>query len=235
MDPKEKIEKSSEFYNKSFLGIDYRLAEFGFATLKPFFKGKLALEIGPASGYMTKQLVHEFETVHVLEPSAQLLAQVPDHKNLVKIQSTIEEHQSNTTYDTIVMSHVLEHIQDPVFALKKIYKLLAPDGVFLVAVPNAKSIHRLVAVKMGMLESEYELNQRDFDLGHYRVYDRATLEQHVKEAGFKILKSGGYFLKPVTNGQIENHWTEDMIEGFYKVGDLFPENCAEIFVVCQRK
>jgi hypothetical protein len=132
------------------------------------------------------------------------------------------------------MSHVLEHIKDTALVLGKIYNWLQDDGVFLVSVPNAKSIHRLVAVQMGLLNSEYELNDRDHELGHYRVYDLELLKEDVIKAGFKVIESGGYFFKPVTNGQIENNWTPDMIEGFYKVGNLFQENCAEIYVVCKK-
>jgi 2-polyprenyl-3-methyl-5-hydroxy-6-metoxy-1,4-benzoquinol methylase len=132
------------------------------------------------------------------------------------------------------MSHVLEHIADPIFILKKIFGWLKPGAVLLVSVPNAKSLHRLVAVQMGLLKSEYELNTRDVELGHYRVYDKPLLMEHAQKAGFKILESGGYFLKPVSNGQIESNWNQEMINGFYKVGKYFQENCAEIFVVCTR-
>ncbi|MBK8521168.1 MAG: class I SAM-dependent methyltransferase [Chitinophagaceae bacterium] len=105
-----------------------------------------------------------------------------------------EEFETSRKYDTIIMSHVLEHIENPALVLKKIYNWLADDGVFLVSVPNAKSIHRMVAVQMGLLKSEYELNARDNELGHFRVYDMNILKAQMKDAGFKIQESGGYFL-----------------------------------------
>ncbi len=233
-DIKDKIQQSSDFYNKSFLNFDFKLADYGFQTLKPFFKGKQALEIGPATGYMTKNLVNEFDSLHVLEASENLLKQIPEYPNVIKINSLLEEFTTDLKFDTIVMSHVLEHISNPTIALDKIYNLLDSDGVFLVAVPNAKSIHRIVAVQMGLLKSEYELNQRDHELGHYRVYDMAMLEAEVQKVGFKILHKGGYFLKPLANSQIEKYWTSEMIDGFYKVGFSFPEICAEIFLICKK-
>jgi hypothetical protein len=87
---------------------------------------------------------------------------------------------------------------------------------------------------MGMLASEYELNQRDIELGHYRVYDSAKLVDHLNDAGFNILEIGGYFLKPLSNGQIEKNWNQDMINGFFKVGKFFQENCAELFAVATK-
>ena len=95
----------------------------------------------------------------------------------------------------------MEHISDPVLVLKKVSNWLKNDGVFCVAVPNAKSLHRLIAREMGILKSEYDLNQRDHELGHYRVYDLTKLKEHVVQAGFNIIDSGGYFLKPLSNSQ----------------------------------
>jgi 2-polyprenyl-3-methyl-5-hydroxy-6-metoxy-1,4-benzoquinol methylase len=129
---------------------------------------------------------------------------------------------------------VLEHIEDPVMVLSKIYNWLSDEGVLLVSVPNAKSIHRMVAVEMGLLKNEYELNERDHELGHYRVYDMSLLKKHLQDAGFSVVETGGVFLKPLSNGQIEKNWTAEMIEGFYKAGKYFPESCAEIFVVCTK-
>ena len=229
----DKINKSASFYNK-YLKLDYQLAEFGFEKIEPFIQGSLGLEIGPSNGYMTKSLVKKFKTLHLVEGSEYLLKQIPDYPNVVKFHSMLEDYESEVPYDTIIMSHVLEHTAHPEIVLKKIYGLLKPDGVFIVSVPNAKSIHRLVAVQMGLLSNEYELNQRDHELGHYRVYDLKILRSQLSHAGFKVETSGGYFLKPLSNGQIEEYWSQEMIQGFNKVGEQFQEFCAEIFAVCKR-
>ena len=101
------------------------------------------------------------------------------------------------------MNHVLEHIEFPHLLLNDIYSWLSDDGICIIGVPNAKSFHRLAAVKMGLLNSEYDLNQRDIELGHYRVYDLELLKSQVNLAGFKILEEGGVFLKFLSNIQIE--------------------------------
>ena len=183
---------------------------------------------------MTKFLVNEFETLHLVDGSEPLLKQNPDYPNVTKSHSLFEDFETSVKYDSIIMSHVLEHIEDPVSVLKKIYNWLTDDGVFLLSVPNAKSIHRMVAVEMGMLHTIYEFNSRDHELGHCRVYDMDALKGHMEKAGFKLQESGGIFLKPVSNGQIDNNWTPEMINGFYKAGKFFPENCAEIFVICSK-
>lgn len=230
---KKKIEGSAGFYKDSFLNFDYQLAEFNFRSLQPYFKGDLALELGPAVGQMTKKLLPEFKKLHILEGSKELLDGIPSHNNLVKHHALFEEFEPADKYDTIVMGHVLEHIKDPVEVCKRIRTWLKKDGVLLVSVPNALSIHRLAAKEMGMLSSEYELNARDHELGHYRVYDMDLLQGDLKNAGFTIHDSGGVFFKPVSNGQIEANWGPEMIEGFFQLGKQFPRNCADIFVVCR--
>jgi hypothetical protein len=43
----------------------------------------------------------------------------------------------------------------------------------------------------------------------------------------------GVFFKPLSNEQIQYHWTEEMIQGFYAVGKDFPDQAAEMYAVCR--
>ncbi|MEN9441381.1 MAG: hypothetical protein RLZ33_1458 [Bacteroidota bacterium] len=233
-DFKKKVLGSSNFYNESFLNFDFKLTEFNYLSLKPFFKGDLALELGPAIGQMTSYLVKDFDSIHLVEGALDLLNQIPDYDNVVKHHSYFEEFTTDLTFDTIVMSHVLEHIEKPIELLQHISNWMSDDSVFIISVPNAKSIHRLVAVEMGLLKSEYDLNQRDHELGHYRVYDIDSLKQDVSKSGLKVINEGGIFFKPLSNGQIEQNWDDSMINGFYNLGKKFPEYCAEIYVICSK-
>ncbi|GIV35623.1 MAG: hypothetical protein KatS3mg032_0002 [Cyclobacteriaceae bacterium] len=144
----KKIDASASFYD-SFLNVDYRLTDYCLQTITPYFTGSHCLEIGPANGMMTTQLVKLFRQVDVAEASETLLNKIPAHPNLRKYHTRIENFNPGYRYDTIIMSHVLEHIKEPVVALSSVKNLLLPDGRFIVSVPNAKSIHRLVAVKNG--------------------------------------------------------------------------------------
>lgn len=222
------------FYADKILQIDYQLTHFCYLAAKPFFKGKNCLELGPSSGYMTKNLIQDFERVVAVEGAADLVAKIPDASNLVKVCSLFEEFNTGEKFDTIVFNHVLEHIADPVPLLKRISGWLAPGGHFIVGVPNARSFHRMVAVKMGLLESIYTLNERDHQLGHQRVYDMDLLKDHITQGGFSIAHETGIFLKFLANGQIEQWFSQDMIQAFYELGKDYPELCAEIMVVATK-
>lgn len=224
-------EKYSEFYTESKLGFDLIMVEKGFELYRNYFTGSRCLELGPATGYMTRQLVNCFESVTAVEGSESLYSQIPDWKNLTKVNCLFEEFQPNGVFDTIMMNHVLEHIQEPVGMLKVIKNWLAPGGRFIIGVPNALSFHRLAAVEMGLLNHPNSLNERDVELGHYRVYDLALLRSHVMEAGWSIHHEGGIFLKFLPNYMIEKFLDSELLNAYFKIAEPFKENCAEIYIV----
>jgi len=162
------------------------------------------------------------------------LSKIPNSDNLTKIHCLFEEFEPEQPFDTIILEHVLEHVDDPVGLLMRVKEWLAHDGKLFLGVPNGNSIHRLVAVKMEMLENSCQLNSRDHALGHRRVYTPETFREDIERSGLNILEMGGVYFKPLSNGQIQDNWTEEMIEGFFKLGKDFPDIAAEIYTVCQR-
>jgi hypothetical protein len=42
---------------------------------------------------------------------------------------------------------------------------------------------------------------------------------------------GGYWLKPLSNAQLEAHWTPEMLEAYMQVGERYPDIAAEIYVI----
>lgn len=207
------------------------MSRYGYLQFMAYFKGKTCLELGPATGYMTQYLLNDFEELTAVEGSLNLLEQIPDHNKLIKVHSLFEQFEPPKKYDTIIMSHVLEHIEHPVALLKRISQWMHKDSVFILGVPNAKSFHRLAAVQMGMLKTEYEMNDRDKALGHYRVYDMQKLMTDATAANLKIKDSGGILLKFLSNNQIEKMLNDDILDAYFKLGNSFKENSAEIFLI----
>ena len=230
-----RVDQAASWYTDRQLDFDRRLVGFRFRTMLPHVKGSRCLELGTGDGVMTAMLADHFDHLTVVEGSRRLLDVIPDRPNLTKVHSLFEEYHPEQRFDAVIMEHVLEHVEDPVGILKLATPWLSDDGVIVVGVPNAHSFHRLVAVKMGLLGSVYELNARDHEVGHRRVYDWTTLRADVEAAGLEVAHIDGVFFKPLSNGQIDQNWTEDMIEGFYQLGMDFPQNAAEITAICRRR
>lgn len=238
---KEHVEESEQqrlihkanWYLEEQLDFDKRLIRFRYQTLEAHLRGPHGLELGPAEGQMTQFLLAHFQRLVIVDGAQHLLDCIPDAANLVKVAALFEEFEPDRRFDTIVMEHILEHVEQPVALLKRAKTWLQPHGKILLGVPNGHSIHRLVAAKMGLLEEPCSLNARDHALGHRRVYTTATFKADLEKADLRILELGGVFFKPLSNQQIQDHWSDEMIEGFYELGKDFPEQAAELYAVCQ--
>ena len=233
MDENSRVVTVSDWYLQEQLDFDKRLIGFRYKTLKKFLVGPEGLELGPAEGQMTQFLIDDFVRLTLVEGASQLLEYIPDYPNILKINSLFEDFEPDQTYNTIIMEHILEHVDNPVELMNRAKKWLAPEGRLLIGVPNGNSIHRLVAVKMGLLSHQCELNPRDLAQGHRRVYNRETFVTDILSAGLSVVELGGVFFKPLSNQQIQDHWTEPMIQGFFELGKDFQEYAADLYAVCE--
>lgn len=201
-----------------------------------FWQGHSVLELGPAEGIATAYLVERFPEVTCVDGSPTFASALQEkYPNATVVTSLFENYQPAKLFENIVLGHVLEHVENPVELLSRVREWITPTGRIFAAVPNCHSIHRQMAVEMGILPSEDALNSTDIHHGHRRVYSRQQLLEHFRLAGLKILVSGGYWLKPISNGQIDAQWTQEMISAAMKVGELYPDISAEIYVVASKK
>lgn len=228
----KRINSLSKWYVEEELDFERRLIAYAYRTLKPYFCGTDCLELGASHGQMTRFLVQDFERVTAVDGASELLDLIPNYPNLTKVTALFEDFNPESQFDTIILAHVLEHVAHPVALLRRAKHWLSPEGRLLLVVPNGHSFHRLVGVKMGYLSDPCELNERDYALGHRRVYTPVTFREDVEKSGLRIEEMGGIFFKPVTNKQIQDTWTEQMMDGFYELGKDYPNNAAEIYAVC---
>ena len=84
---------------------------------------------------------------------------------------------------------------------------------------------------MGILETEHSLNPTDLHHGHRRVYDPETFRAEFRAAGLTVDVTGGYWLKPLSNSQMESAWTAEMIDAFMRLGERYPDIAAEIYAI----
>lgn len=219
------------------LGFNGILMDYRYREMKPFIsKGAHILELGPAEGHMTRLLRKLSRNITVVDGSRVFLDILHERYPEVKIiHALFEDADPGGTYDVIMMPHILEHVQDPVVLLKKYKQHLKDSGRLIISVPNAFSLNRLLGVEMGILHDPHELDEGDISIGHRRVYDPDLLAGDVRKAGLKIHHQGGVFLKLLSNAQMENNFTDEQIEGMYKLGRLFPRNCTELLCVCGKE
>lgn len=213
-------------------GLNSTTIEYSFRVFSRHFVPGTCLELGPAEGLMTARLQDVFDDLTVVDASRQFCASLRERYPFITVvQALFEEYRPERMFDNVVLGHVLEHVIDPVAILEAVRTWMTPSGRLLAAVPNAHSIHRQLAVVMGLLDAECTLNESDARMGHRRVYTLTGLRDDVRAAGFAIQVDGGYWLKPVSNAQIERDWTREMIAAAMQVGERTPDIAGEIYVV----
>lgn len=199
------------------------------------WRGRACLELGPAEGLMTELLIRSFKDVTVVDGSelfcAELRSKFPDAH---VVCSLFEEYVPESQFDTVVLGHVLEHVEDPRALLRSAARWLTPGGVICAAVPNARSVHRQAAVLLGMLPEEHALNATDRHHGHRRVYDPESFRHDFLAAGLGIRVFGGFWLKPLSNAQIDAQWSAEVLDAYMQIGERYPDVAAEIYVIAGR-
>jgi len=98
-------------------------------------KGNL-LDVGAGTGDFLVEAKKNGWTITGIEPSSKAKA-----ISISKGITFADDLQSITTHsqDVITMWHVLEHVPDVENEIKELKRILKPDGVLIVAVPNYKS------------------------------------------------------------------------------------------------
>ena len=113
--------------------------------------------------------------------------------NVEYVISLFEEFHTTESFDAIVMNNVLEHVDEPVSMLRRVNPWLSSQGIAIITVPNAESLHKKVGLQMGVISSLYELTPGDVSKGHQRIYDRDALRRDVEAAGLSASFVGGLF------------------------------------------
>lgn len=213
-------------------GVNAHTVNYSYRVFRRHFVPGSCLELGPAEGLMTQHLFGDFTDLTVVDASPQFCGALRERfPTAIVVESLFEAFSPGRTFDNVVLGHVLEHVLDPVAILTSARDWVAPSGRLFAAVPNSQSIHRQMAVLMGLLETTSTLNETDARMGHRRVYSPDELERDVRTSRFHVDIQGGYWLKPVSNAQIERDWTSEMVEAAMQVGERYPAIAAEIFVV----
>jgi 2-polyprenyl-3-methyl-5-hydroxy-6-metoxy-1,4-benzoquinol methylase len=208
--------------------------DYSFEIFSRFIKKGSVLELGPAEGLMTEKLISIDSNLTVIEGSRVFADLLSGHYPSITIVNTLfEETELKKKYDTIILGHVLEHVENPARVLNKVKEWLAPGGMVYCAVPNARSLHRQAAVEMGLLNSIFDLSEKDKHHGHLRIYTPELLQTEFIKQNFSIFVKGGYWLKPVSDSQIEASWTPEMLNAFMKLGEFYPDIAAEIYVIAK--
>lgn len=137
---------------------------------------KRCLDLGSGSGEFTFMAGRLGMACQGVEPNRDYSAYSRDELGLNVATQTLEETEfADGSFDLIRLSHVLEHMREPVRSLKTLGRWLSDDGVLYVEVPNIEQ------------EAAQKMRGKLFHFGHIFNFNPFTLRLAAGLAGFEEL------------------------------------------------
>lgn len=147
--------------------------------IKRFNGVEAILDVGCGSGWLVGLLAGEGYDSTGLDFSEKTITFARLNKRGKYLCATVDEVKRK--YDLVIMSHILEHIPDPVGYLRKVSHLLGPLGLLLVAVPNLDAYD---VTSLWRREHYATL----FDRTHNMAFSGEGLVLLLEKAGYEIYR-----------------------------------------------
>lgn len=98
------------------------------------------------------------------------------------------------TFDAVTSVAVMEHVFDLYHAIGEVHRVLKPDGIFVIEVPNIAYLRYRIELLFGKLpvtSTPHNWKEVGWDGGHLHYFTRKTLCRLLEECGFEVLKVTG--------------------------------------------
>lgn len=151
-------------------------------------KNNIILEVGCATGYMTRKFKENNCNVTGIEynpESAEIAKQYCNQIIVGDIEVLKDFPLEKEYFDFILFADVLEHLRFPLRTLVKFKKYLKQDGKIFISVPNVANYR----VRMNLLIGRFDYTEIGLlDKTHLRFFTLKTAKHLVSDAGLKIDK-----------------------------------------------
>lgn len=140
--------------------------------------GEYVLEVGAGTGNITQFLAangRRVLTTDIVPNYRRILQETfveqPNvHVGEFNLDQAAPSAYIREAFDTVVCLNVLEHIEDDVFALQQMHKVLARGGKLALLVPSHQFLY----------------GEFDRAVGHFRRYEKRGLRKTLERAGFRV-------------------------------------------------
>ena len=144
------------------------------ATIRDYTIGMKLLEVGIGASecaLAAREIGYDVLGIDVIEKHVEY---AKNTFGLNAMTCDFVEFETNEKYDVIIMGDVIEHVSDPVIAIKKAYNLLNDGGALWISTPNFESAFSAVA------EHDDPMRRQTF---HLNYFSRDSLYKVLLESG----------------------------------------------------
>lgn len=151
--PPVPADEIGSYYPANYYGDNNRRFNALLEGLIPFFRSRRAraiekfapkgriLDVGCGRGILPAIMRERGWEVDALEFSETAAQYARDELRLpVFVGNILQSPYADSSFDTVVLWHVLEHLPDPAAAIRKVRQILRPGGLLVIAVPNFESL-----------------------------------------------------------------------------------------------
>jgi len=228
---------TQQAYNIEFLWDRIRAEELNRYTVEMLSSTdeKIILELGCGIGG-SASLISECKEFIGTDLSESAIAQAnlayKDRQNFrfMAMDATNLTFEDNK-FDIVIAREVIEHLLNPGDCIKEVFRVLKPNGQFIVTSPNRDSLHLRVNRMLG--HSDFKCS---FD--HIQEFTFQEAAEMLKEEGFEIKKTAGAFLMPYwgiagIDSYVRNLTDNDpkMVEVLRDLGERVGADYAFCFVI----
>jgi SAM-dependent methyltransferase len=126
--------------------------------------------------------------VVAIDISSSAVRRATKHPNVRFLNCSIEEFESETGFDAVLLLDVIEHLGQPLRVLHRIHTLLNPEGLIVVCTPNSTSGIKRVKRLIGMKEVLPPCHEQEFSWKGLRCA--------LASSGFRVTYATGCLLGP---------------------------------------
>ena len=142
------------------------------------------MDIGCGPGWLLSALSDHWDKngIEISNFASQMASK---YAHVINVSIEGFECQKNE-YDVVVMHHVIEHLQDPVVAIKKIHEMLKPGGILIIGTPDFDcGAARRYGNNFRLLH----------DRTHVSLFSNDSMHRFLRDHGFHIEKVDYPFFK----------------------------------------
>ena len=221
--------------------FDSRYTTATIARIAPHvIAGEDVLELGCATGLMTAELAARGARVTAVDRSDDYLRRarergLPGTRFVrARLEEPAWEDQVGGGYAHVLACNLIHELPDPHDLLARATALLGAGGVVHLSVQNPLSIHRLVAVEMGLIDDPRGISGRGRRYATRRIWSADELIELAWDAGLRLVAREGVMLKPLPN-EMMAALPPEVLDGFARAARHLPENCAINYLVLRAR
>ena len=150
------------------------------------------LDVGAGRGRFMHLAERAGFDVTGIEPGKHNREFAAKHFGMSLIPCSLEDFETDISYDVVHCSHVLEHVWSPATAVRRLYSWTKVGGLCVIEVPN--QLTNVFAVRNRLLRRYPQRPPQASDIIHLSFWDSQSLVEVCKRSGFRVIETGSWYL-----------------------------------------